>query len=154
MHQTVRNILRTVMYTNPPTNQLEANQVLDNALAAAMHVTRCAVNPTPQNSSGSIVYNRDMLIDVPLIADLTVIRDQQQALVDKNLCRQNSKRQEHTYIVGQYIWVKNYEEDKMLPKLLGPYPIVQVFTNGTVDIQRTPTVRDRMNLRWLRPHCQ
>ena len=154
MHQTVGNILRTVIYTNPPANQLEANQVLDNALATAMHATRCAVNSTLQNSPGSIVYNRDMLIDVPLIADLTVIRDRRQALVDENLRRQNSKRREHTYTVGQYVWVKNYKEDKMLPKLLGPYPIVQVFTNGTVDIQQTPTVRDKMNLRWLRPHCQ
>ena len=63
------------------------------------------------------------------------------------------KQREHVYVVGQNVWVKNYNEDKMLPKLLGPYPIVQVFTNSTVDIQQTPTVRDRMNLRWLSPHC-
>ena len=73
------------MYTNPPTNQIEANQVLNNALATAMHEPRCAVNSTLQNSPGAIVYNRDMLMDVPLIADLTVIRDRRQALVDKNL---------------------------------------------------------------------
>ena len=92
MHQTVGNTLRTVMYMNPPTNQMEANQVLDNALTTAMHATRCVVNATLQNSPGAIVYNCDMLIDVPLIADLAVIRDQRQALVDENLRRQNAKR--------------------------------------------------------------
>ena len=85
MHQTVGNILQTVMYTNPPTNQKEENQVLDNALATVMHVTRYAVNTISQNSPGAIVYNQDMLIDVPLIVDFTVIRNQKQALVDKNL---------------------------------------------------------------------
>ena len=90
----VGNILRTVMYTNPPTNQMEANQVLNNALATAMHATRCTVNATLQNSAGAIVYNRDMLIDVPLIADLA-----RQTLVDENLCRQKAKQQEHVYVV-------------------------------------------------------
>lgn len=37
MHQTVGNILRIVIYTNPITNQAEA--VLDKALATAMHAT-------------------------------------------------------------------------------------------------------------------
>ena len=75
MHQTVRKILRTAMYTNPPTNQTEANQVLDNALATAMNATQCAVNSTLRNFPGAIIYNQDMLIDVQLIEDLTVIRD-------------------------------------------------------------------------------
>ena len=71
-----------------------------------------------------------MLLNVPLIIDLIVIRNRRQALVDKNLKK---------------IGMKNYKEDKMLLKLLGLYSIVQVFTNGTVDIQQTPTVRDRMS---------
>ena len=70
------------MYTNPPTNQIEANQVLDNSLATAMP---CAVNSTLQNFLGAIGYNWEIPIDVSLIVDLTVIRDQRQALVDENL---------------------------------------------------------------------
>ena len=58
---------------------------------------------------------------------------------------------EHVYTVGYNIWVKNYKEDKMLPKLLGLYPIVQVFTNRTVDILQTPTVQDIMNVQWFTP---
>ena len=70
---------------------MEANQVLDNTVATAMHATRCVVNATLQNSPGATVYNQDMLIYVLLIVDLTVIRDQRQALVDKNLQRQNAQ---------------------------------------------------------------
>ena len=96
MHQTIGNTLRTVVFTNPPTNAEEANQLIDNALATAMHATRCSVNATLQNSPGAIVFNRDMFIDVPLIADLETIRNRRQALVDENLRRQNMKRREHT----------------------------------------------------------
>ena len=73
------------MCTNSQTNQTEVNQVLFNALAMAMYVTRCAVNSTLQNSPCSIVYNRVILVNVPLIEVLAVIRDRQQALVNENL---------------------------------------------------------------------
>ena len=85
MHQTIGNTLRTVVFTNPPNNAEEANQLIDNALATAMHATRCSVNATLQNSPGSIVFNRDMFIDVPLIADLVTIQNRRQALVDEKV---------------------------------------------------------------------
>ena len=127
--------------------------MFDNARETAIYATQCAVNLTLQNFPGAIVYNRDIIINVPFIVDFTVITDQRQDLVDKNLQRQNAKQQEHTYTVGQYVWVNNYKEDKMLLKLLGPYPIAQVFTNETVYIQQTPIVQDRMDLRWVSSYC-
>ena len=92
-------ILSTLTVTNSPANQMEVNQVLDNALATIMHTTQCAVNLTFTKSLGAIVYNWDMLVDVPLITDLIVIRDQRQALADKNLQRQNAKQWKHVYTV-------------------------------------------------------
>ena len=134
MHQTIDNTLQTVVYTNPLNNAQEANRLIDNALATAMHKSRCSVNATPQNSPGSIVFNRDMFIDVPLIADLVTIQNRCQALVDKNLRRQNKKRWEHTYAIRQLVYMKTYDPTKMEEKLHGHYPILQVYMNGTVDI--------------------
>ena len=53
----------------------DANQVMDNALATVMHATRCAVMTPIWTSSGALVYGRDMTMDVPLIANLSAIRD-------------------------------------------------------------------------------
>ena len=116
--------LHTVVFTNPPTNAEEANQLIDNTLATAMHATRCSVNATLQNSPGAIVFNRYIFINVPLIADLETIRNRRHALVDKNLRRQNMKRQEHTYAIRQLVYNMETDPTKMEEKLHGPYPIL------------------------------
>ncbi len=37
MHQTVTIVLRTLVHTNPPQNMTQARDIVDNALATAMH---------------------------------------------------------------------------------------------------------------------
>jgi hypothetical protein len=37
MHQTVTNVLRTLVHTNPPQNMTQARDIKDDALANAMH---------------------------------------------------------------------------------------------------------------------
>ena len=75
MHQTIGDILQVVLHTIPPQNMDDANQVMDNTLATAMHATRCAVSGPIWTSPGALVYGRDMIMDVPLIANLSAIRD-------------------------------------------------------------------------------
>lgn len=40
----------------------------------------------------------------------------------------------------------------MEPRAHGPYPIVQVFANGTLAVQRDPHVLERINIRRLIPY--
>ena len=62
------------------------NQVMDNTLAKAMHVPKCVVSFSPiRTTPGALVYGRDMIMDVPLIAKLTAICDGQQQMINKNL---------------------------------------------------------------------
>ena len=37
MHQTVGNILQILLYSNPPKNMTQARDLMDDALATAMH---------------------------------------------------------------------------------------------------------------------
>ena len=64
-----------------------------------------------------------MLLDIPVIADLVAIRERRQLLIDKNLRRQNEKRIEYHYKVGDYVWIKVYYPSKGDDKLHGPYKI-------------------------------
>ena len=48
MHQTVGNILRTLRYTNPPTTVSGAADLVDQALATAMHATSKRCDDTQQ----------------------------------------------------------------------------------------------------------
>ena len=117
-----------------------------------MHATRCSVNHAIQTSPGAMVYGRDMLMDVPLIANLLAILERRQLLIDKNLMRMNSKRINYNYKVGDQIMIKRYDPTKLQKKLHGPYPIQQVFTNGTVRVKRAELIDETYNIRKIVPY--
>ena len=60
-----------------------------------------------------------------------------QALVDKNTLRENRKRIDYDYQIDDLVYVtkdgffKKFDSTKK-----GPYPVTEVFSNGTVCIQR------------------
>ena len=92
-----------------------------------------------------------MFIDLPLVADLVDIQQRRQLKIDENLRRQNQKRREYHFHIGQPVLIKTITPSKLEPCAHGPYPIVQTYTNGTVDIARTPHVLERINIRCLVP---
>ena len=152
MHSTIGNVLRIIMRTTDITNVQQAAQVADNALATCMHSTRCAVHQALQTSPGALVYRRDMFVDVPVMADLVAIRQRRQQLVDQNLIRHNRKRYDHHYRVGDPVMIIRYDPTKLQERLHGPYPIVEIRTNGTVSLQRRPGISESYNIRKLRPY--
>ena len=46
MHQTVANVLRTLLYSDPPKNMTQVKDIMDDALATAMHAMRTTVATT------------------------------------------------------------------------------------------------------------
>jgi hypothetical protein len=46
MHQTVNNVLRILVYTNPPGNMTQARDIIDDALATAVHAMQTTVATT------------------------------------------------------------------------------------------------------------
>ena len=66
--------------------------------------------------------------------------------------RYNCKRYDHHYQVNDPIMVLVYDPDKMQEKLHGPYPILKIWTNGTVRIQRAPNVLETFNIRKIVPY--
>jgi hypothetical protein len=70
MHQRVGNVLRTLLHDgNPPQNIANTAQYEDEALSIAMHAMQAGVHSTLGSSPGNLVLNRDMFLNIPLIAD-------------------------------------------------------------------------------------
>jgi hypothetical protein len=88
-----------------------------------------------------------MLLDVPVMADLVNIQEQRQVMIDENLRRQNRKRIEYEYKVGGEVLIKSDNPSKLEPRAHGPYVIVAVYTNGTLDVRRNAQVTERLNIR-------
>jgi hypothetical protein len=69
MHQAVGNVLRTLLHGEPPQNIADAKEFVDKALSIAMHAMRAGIHSTLGSSPGSLVFNRDIFLNIPLIAD-------------------------------------------------------------------------------------
>ena len=117
-----------------------------------MHATRNAVNATMEISPGGLVFIRDMIMDIPLVANLEMIRENRQQMIDENLRRQNAKRVQHHYQVGDRFYIVIWNRTKGSRQLEGPFVILRTNTNGTLDFRRTPTVIDNIGIRHCRPY--
>jgi hypothetical protein len=76
MHQVVGNSLRVLSTMNPPAEIAYANQLVDDTaiIANAMYTTHATVHSALKTTPGDMVLGRDMLLDIPLIADLQLIQ--------------------------------------------------------------------------------
>ena len=151
MHQTVAQVLRTTKRINPPQTEEQAIQLVKDALATTVYATRASVSSALNTSPGNLVFRRDMFLDLPLQADLVLIRDRRQQLIDDNLRWQNAKRREHYYDIGQEVLIKALDPRKLDPRAHGPYTIQRVYQNGTIDVARNANVVERLNIRRVIP---
>ena len=154
LHQMVTNILRSTLYANPPDNQLEAELLVDTALQMAAYAMHATVHTTLKATPGSLVYQRDMILNILVVADLLDITARRQHLIDERTMAKNRKRISHDYQPNDQVLVLAYKPDKLEPRARGPYRILQTHVNGTVTIQRSPTIMERINIRRLRPYRQ
>ena len=146
MHKTVADILRNIIEEDPPRELHDAEQKIDNALSTCVHALRCAVNHTMKTSPGAMIFNRDMLVNVQLIADLESIRGRRQQQIDDNTRRHNKKRIDHHYRVGEMVKIRVHDPSKLEKRFRGPYRINQVNANGTVSVQITPHISNTLNI--------
>jgi hypothetical protein len=154
MHQTVGNFLRTLFHGNPPQNSANAAQYVDIALSIAMHAMQAGVHSTLGSSPGNLVFNRDMYLNIPLIADWHAITQRREHLIHENLMRENQKRSGYNYAPQQMELKEKWKPKKLGKRTSGPYKIVQDHVNGTVTIQLRPGLTKRINIRQIIPYKQ
>ncbi len=94
MHQTVGNVLKTSLHGEPPKNIADAKEFVDEALSLSipMHAMRAGIHSTLGSSPCSLVFNRDMFLNIPLIADWHAITQKRDYLIHENLMQEIRKR--------------------------------------------------------------
>ena len=99
-----------------------------------------------------MVFNRDMFLDIQLLADLDSIQGRKQQQIDENIKHSNKKRIDYNYRIGDMVKLQVYNPSKLQEKFKGPYRITQVFTNGTVHLQIKPGIATPINIRKIEPY--
>ena len=151
MHREVGNLLRSIVHENPPRTLADAKCFVDSALATAMHSLRTNVSAATGNAPGALAFHRDMLIDVPLTADLRAIRARRQLRVDADLRRANARRYDFDYQPGQSVLLKRHDFTKLGERWDGPYTVQRCHVNGTLTLEFRPGLTKRVNIRRLKP---
>jgi hypothetical protein len=152
MHQTVGNVLRTLFHGEPPQNINTAKDFVDEALSIATHAMRAGVHTTLGSSPGSLVFNRDMFLNLPLIADWHAITQKREHLIHENLLHENQKRRRHDYAPQQRVLKKCWKPCKLDERTSGLYRVLHTHVNGTVTIELGPGVSERLNIPRIIPH--
>ncbi len=97
-------------------------------------------------SPGAAIIGRDMLFDIPFVADWHKIGDRRQLLTDRG------KRIDYDYKVGDKVLVINEGILRKAESTYGkePWTITTVHTNGTIRIQRGTKV-EWLSIRRVEP---
>ena len=92
MHQTVGNNLRTMNAMHPPDGIDSANRLVDTALANCIFASRAAIHGSLKASPGSLIFGRDMILDIPVIANWHTIQQNRQQLIYQCLIEAKTKK--------------------------------------------------------------
>ena len=154
MHQTVGNILRTLASMDPPEGIADAGQLVDTAIAQAVYALRCAHTSALGTTPGALAFHRDMILNIPIIADLESIQQNRQHLIDQRLIIANRKRFNYDYQIDDKVLKLNFNPNKLEARASGPYKVLRVHANGTVTIRLSDTTIERISLRRIKPYRQ
>jgi hypothetical protein len=125
---------------------------IDIFLSDAAWALRSTYHRVLKASSGAAIFGRDMLFDIPFIADWQKIGEHRQRLTDLNNAHENKGRIDHDYQVGQKVLLRKegilYNAESRWHKK--PWLITSVHTNGTITVQRGNKI-DRMSIRRVKP---
>ena len=152
MHAVVTDMLRTSKLDMQDTCTPE---MIDDLITNVGWAIRSTHHTVLGASPGAAIYGRDMLFDIPYVADWTKIGKRRQEQVDKDCEKNNRRRIDYDYRVGQKVLLT--KDGTILRKAEdpyeGPYVITDIYTNGTVRIQRG-TLNERLNIRRLHPYFE
>ncbi len=96
---------------------------------------RTSIHTTLGSSPDSLVFNRDMLLNIPPIADWHAITQNHNHLINENLVRENCKQKCYDYVPNQKVLKKRCKTHKLGQKTSGPYKMMQTHVNGKVTTE-------------------
>jgi hypothetical protein len=110
---------------------------IDVFLSDAAWAVHSTYHTVLKASPDAAIFGRDILFDIPFIADWQKIGEHRQRLTDLNNARENEGRIDYNYKVGQKVLVR---KEGILRKSESiwhrkPWLITSVHTHGTITVQ-------------------
>ena len=152
----VHQVLGTMMRTSEidMANSVEPADI-DTFIDNAAWAIRSTYHTVLKASPGATIFGRYMLFDIPFVVDWKQIGEYRQSQTDRSNTRENDKRVDYDYKVGDKILIR---KDGILRKAESiwrkdPWTITTVHTNGTIRIQ-CRTKSERINIWRVTPFSE
>ncbi len=153
----IHQVLGTMMRTSEidmaeSVEPADIDTFIDNAAWAICSSHHTVLKASP----GAAIFGRDMLFNIPFIADWKQIGEFRQCTTDRSNERENKTRVDFDYKVGDKILIR--KDSTILCKAESiwkkePWTITTVHTNGTIRIQ-CGTKSERINIQRVTPFSE
>jgi hypothetical protein len=149
VHQVLGQVLRTAeldMADSVTPNDVDV--FLDNAAWAIRSTYHTVLKASP----GAAIFGRDMLFNIPFVADWCKIGQQRQSLNNRGNQQKNAKQINYDYKDGDKVLVINKGNLCKAESAYGkvPWAITTVHTNGTIRFQRG-TIMEQLSIQRVEP---
>jgi hypothetical protein len=126
----------------------DINVFLDNAAWAMCFTYHMVLKASP----GAAIFGRDMLFDIPFMADWHKIGEQRQSLTNRGNQRKNAKCIDYDYKVGDKVLLINKGILCKAESAYGkePWTITKVHMHGTIRIQHG-TRMEQLSIQRVQP---
>ena len=102
------------------------NDPWSGILAATMFAVRATYHTTLQASPMQLVFGRDAILNINHVANWEHIRQRKQLRINHNNKRENMRRNNHQYKVGDKIIVNRKKNSKHELEFMDPFPIIPI----------------------------
>jgi hypothetical protein len=131
----------------------QARDIIDDALATAMHALQTTVATTVGSTAGALAFARDMFLNMPLIADWQAIARTCEHHVDENLQHANRKQRQYDYALGQQVLKKVHNPTQLGVRTKNLYTIECIYYNGNLTILLHEGITECINIHRVLPYC-
>ena len=151
IHQVIRHMFTTKNLREQTFDYIDP---FGHILSSVAWAIRASYNSATDATPAQLVFGRDMLFNISTLVNWKALAVKKQKSVDKANLRENRNRVDYDYQVGQQVYVI---KDGIFRKLEGPklepFLVTDIYTNGTVRIQKG-SVNERINIRRIEPHFE
>ncbi len=109
LHQTITNALQTSLNFQLSSTCLGAQVMVDTMVQQTAYATHTTIDRTLKPTSGSLVFNTDIIINISFIANLIEISLRQQQLIHQCTIEANRKRILDNYQLNKEMLILTYK---------------------------------------------
>ena len=146
LHQSIIDTLWTILHTYLPNNIDQSIYIMDTSFATAAYAFKVVIHCTLNVSLGAILFQRDMILNIPLITDLIQLHEQRHIIIDEQLQHANLQCRTFDCKTGDEILILTNNPTTLQDRGIGPFSIIQVHANGTNTFQCTLHIVECINI--------